>query len=266
MKTIKFNNKEYSIPQAWNEVSIRQQILAESLSNTQTHVKSLGVIAAYTGIDIQELKQVQTKDLLEVMSLLSFIDKPLSKEPLFEFEYKGDKYNVAETILKQFFQDWVAAQTAIAEYKDDNWKQLVYLLAIMAKRDGETLDNYDVNERAEHLMDVDVDTCHRVGAFFLSNQMASDFILTYSSPEVQQEILQNKLKELNHTLSKLKKQRGGKWYIRLWIFVIKMWIKFSMRQWEKYYNSSHSNNSTKSYNRIWKRLRLMKRREKTNSQ
>jgi hypothetical protein len=263
MKTIKFNNKIYQIPWDWQSVTLRQQILSESLSSTQTHVKSLGVIAAYTQIPIDELKQANTKDLLEIMTLLSFIDKELSKESLFQFEYKGESYNVSETIIKQQFQDWIAAQTAIAEYKDNNWKQLVYLLAIMAKKDGETLDNFDVNERAEYFMDVDVETCHRVGAFFLSNQKASEFILMYSSPEVQQEIAQSKIRELKHTLNKLKKQRGGNVLIRLWIGVMNLLIKFYTRQLEKYFNSQVSDNSTKSYNKTWRRLQWMKRKQKT---
>ena len=246
MKTIKFNNKEYSIPENWGEVTIRQQILAESLSNTQTYIKSIGIMAAYTGIPIDELKKANAKELVEVMSLITFIDSELSKEPLFEFEYKYNKYNVTDTLMKQQFQDWVAAQTAIAEYKDNNWKMLAYLLAIMAKRENESLDNYDVNERAEHFMDIDVETCNRIGAFFLSNHQVSTLLLMLTSPEAQQEILTSKMQELKHTVDKLKKQRGGQWYMRLWIGVMRLWIRYYTHQLEKYFNSLRLNNSTKN--------------------
>lgn len=265
MKTIKFLNKNYNCPESWQDVSVRQQIEVETLSNTQTYIKSLGVISAYTGIPIDEIKKANIKDLLEVMQSLSFIDSELSKEPLFEFEYKGDKYSVSETILKQEFQDWIAAQTAIAEYRDNNWKQLVYLLAIMAKRDGESLDSFDVNERAEYLMDIDVETCQRIGAFFLSNQRVLEFISMYSSPEVQREIAQSKIKELRHTVDKLKKQRGGNVLIRLWIGVMRLSIRFYTRQLEKLCNSQVSDNSIKNSNRTWKKLQWMKRKQKISS-
>ena len=262
MKAIKFNDREIHVPTAWNEITIKQQIEAEKIQNTQKHIKNMGIMAAYTGIPLEELREAPVPSLLNVVEALSFIDTPISTEPLFQFTYRGEEYNVSDTIIKQQWQDYVAAQTAIAEYEEDIWTQLSYLLAIMAKRSGETLNNFDVNERALYMQGVDVETCQRVASFFLSNQKVSEYISVLSSPAVVELSLENKFNELSLTLNQLKKQRGGNFAIRLWIGVIKMWIRFSKKEWAKSSNSQVSNNSKKNWKQTCKRLLLKKQTKK----
>jgi len=237
MKTIVINKKEYLCPENWKDVSVRMQIKAESISDTQTYVKNLGILSAYINMPIEELRTADILEVKQALECLDFIDITVEAQPVFEFEYKDNKYSVADTIMKQEFQDWLSSQTAIAEYRDNNWKLLTYLLATMAKRDGEKLSDYDVNERAEHFMDIDVQTIKSVGAFFLSKKQALDVIMMYCLPEARQEILQSKLRELINTVNKLKKQRGGKWHIRLWIGVMRLSIRYYTRLLQKYFNS-----------------------------
>lgn len=237
MKTIKYKGNEYSCPTSYDEVTVRMQMQAEAIETNQKYVKTLGMLSAYTGIDIQLLKEGNADELVQLFKHIEFINEPLSTEPLFQFEFKGNTYNVSQTLVQQQFQDFVAAQTAIAEYNNNNWKLLTYLLAIMAKRDGETLDNFDINERAMHFEMIDVNTCNRIAAFFLSNQKISNLITLLSSPQVQRDIVLGKLKELKNSLESLRKQRGGKWYIKLQIGLILMWIKYYNRQLVKYYNT-----------------------------
>lgn len=264
MKTIEFNKNKYIVPESWKEVSVKQQIEAHRLSQNEKYVKAIGVLSAYTNIPVEDLKKAKTPMLLETMKHLAFINTPISSEPLFEFEYKGDKYNVVENIMQQQFQDFIALQTAIAEYKDDYWKQLTFILAIMAKKKGETLDSYDVTERASYLEDIDVETVNRVAAFFLSSKKALRLISALSSPQAQGIILQSKSEELSSTLSRLKTLRGGNLLIRLWIFVSRLWLRFYMRQWEKRFNSQHSSKPKKSWKQTYKKL--LSKMQKRNNQ
>jgi hypothetical protein len=264
MKTITWNDKKIILPEGWHEVTIKQQMIAEKINSTQKHIKSLGIMSAYTGIDVKDLKEAKTNSLIEIMSNLNFISKPINNEAIFKFTFIGEEYNVAETMLKQQFQDFVACQTAMAEYRGEYWKQAVYLLAIMAKKKDETLDSYDVNERATFFIEngMDVETINRVASFFLSRQRVSNFISVLSLPVVQKAIVQGKLAELEVTLSKLKRLRGGNLLIRLWIFVMRLWIKFYIRHWVKSCNSQVSNNSKKNWKQIWKRLQLRMHKRK----
>jgi hypothetical protein len=261
MKEIKLMGKSYNLPTGWDEVSIGMQIEAEKISSSQTYIKTLGVIAAYTGIPIDILRSANRNEVLAISENLSFINTPLTTSQITEFTYKGEKYSVAETILNQEFGDYVAAQTAIAEYGNDTWKQLSYLVAIMAKKDGEKLDDYDVNKRATHFLDLDILTCNSIAAFFLSNQKASDFIILLSSPEMAQSAVQNRVQQFDHTLNKLKKLRGGNVLIRLWIGISQKYIHYLSHQLEKSFNSSQLKHSKKKWKQKFKRL-LSKKVEK----
>jgi hypothetical protein len=265
MKTITIANQQYFVPQNWGEVKIRQQKLAETLVEAQHHVKSLGIISAYTGIPIEILRHQQRDVIAGILNDLIFIDTPVDKEPIFKFTIQGEEYNISDTILKQEFQDYIAAETARLQYKDDVWTQLAYLIAIMAKKDGETLDSYDINQRAEFMMDnADVQTTSQVAAFFLQSQKTSELISLLSSPEIMQLAVTSKIQQLRNTLTVLGQQRGKNLLIRLWIFVLKIYIKFISTQWQNALNSQASNNSKKSWMQSCKDWLTKKRKRKVN--
>lgn len=263
MKKIIFNNKTYDCPESWRDISLKMQVEAHNLSQNEKYVKAVGVLSAYTKIPVEDLKKAKTPMLMEVMKNIAFINKPVSEEPLFEFEYKGEKYNILESVTKNQFQDYISLQTVVNMYKDDNWKQLSYIIAIMAKKQGETLDDYDIEERAKYFEDIDVETLTRVSAFFLKSKKALNLITVFSSPQIQAILVEDKLKDLKNTLSRLKVLRGGNLLIRLWIFVSKRWLHYYMRQWEKSYNSQHSKEQKKTWRETLKRLLLKMRIKKS---
>lgn len=254
MKTITFNHKKYDVPTTWRDVTLRMQLEVSKIESTQAHVKTIAVIAAYTGIPILDLRNAKVEQLAEIMSVLAFIDTPINTKPVFNFMYKGHEYNVMESLINNQFQDYVACQTAISEYDKDMWKQLSYLAAILAKRNGETLDSFDVNERAEYMMDLDVNTCNGIAAFFLSNQKALDFISQWSSPQTVEVGLENKLRELENTLNQLQKHRGKNLLIRLWIGISRNYIKSIRSQSVKSLNSPASKPLKMSWMQTLKKL------------
>ena len=264
MKTIKFNNKSYQIPTCWEEVTLEMQIKVSDIAAGEKYVQTLGIIAGYTGIDVQELKNSPINNLVDVMKQLKFIDKPIPAEPIFKFEFKGSEYIINPDILNQEFQDFVAIQTAIAEHADSQWKLTPYILAVMAKKAGETLDDFDVNTRAKEFLQLDVTIANRVSAFFLNNTKILNLLMMYSSPVAREEILQSKIGELNSSLNKLQKQRGGNLLIRLWIMTSRKYIKFLRKEWERYFNSPASDNSKKKWNTTYTKFLWKNRKPKVN--
>jgi hypothetical protein len=265
MKDIKLNKVTYSIPSSWREVTVRQQMIAEALTDSQTYVKSLGVLSAYTNIPMEIIKHTPTAELTKIMSELEFINTPIDNTPIFKFTFKGEEYSVGDTLLNNEFQDYVAGQTAMLEYKDNNWKQLSYLVAIMAKKEGETLDSFDLNKRAEYFLDLDVQTINQVAFFLSQNQKTSDLISVLFSPEIIRAGVQSKLNELDNSLNQLRQQRGKNLLIRWWIWTARKYMRYISSQWEKSLNLPASNNSKKSWKWIYRRLLLKKHRKKTNN-
>lgn len=239
MKTVRFLNKDVRVPEKWQDVTVKMQIRAAEIESAETYVKSLGMISAYTSVPVDDLKKARIEDVKEILQHLSFLNEEIKAMPCFVFTFKDEEYHVKPNILEQEFQDFVAAQTAMMEYKDEYWKQLTYLLAINAKKEGESLNDFNINDRAKHFEDIDVVTVSGIAAFFLSNQMLSNYIIQLSSKEeINKEVLES-LKELQHTTKTLKKQRGGNLLIKSWIMISQKYSKSLAQAWEKYYNSLH---------------------------
>ena len=264
MKEFTLDKVTYQIPESWHEVTIRQQMIAEELQDSQTYVKSLGVLSAYSGIPIDILKHTPTAELTNIMSELSFINTEVDKTPIFKFTYKGEEYNVSESLLNNQFQDYIAGQTAILEYKNNSWKQLSYLVAIMAKKQDETLDSFDLNKRAEFFMDLDVQTVSQVAGFFLENQKISELISMLSSPEIIKAGVQNKVNELDNTLTVLRMHHGKNFLYRWLTWILRKYTHYIVSQWEKSLNLPASVNSTWSLKQTWKKLLSKKHKRKTN--
>jgi len=247
-KEIQFNNKKYQCPVSWADVTLRMQMEVSTIANEQQYIKTLGILAGYTSIPVEELKQAKIQDLKRVMQHLDFISEPIPSEPVMAFSFNGHDYIIPPNILEQEFQDYVAIQTAIAEHGDNQWMVTPYILAVMCKRDNgeETLDDYDIIARAEEFKDLPITIANGIAGFFLSNTQVYKSILMLSSPEVLTEIASGKTKELQDSLSQLRKQRGGNLLIRLWIMISRRYIKSSNRKLEKYFNLLQSKPSKKN--------------------
>ena len=264
MKTIQFLNKKYDIPTEWSDITLKMQMEVSQVAHEQKHVKTLGILAGYTGIAVADLKSAKVKDLERVMKHLAFISTPIPDKPIMNFNYNGNDYIIPPNILEQEFQDYVAIQTAIAEYGDNQWLVTPFILAVMCKRnDGdETLDDFDINERAEEFEDIPVSIANGVAGFFLNNSLAYKSIMMSSSPEVLHATVHAKTKELNLSLSQLRKQRGGNLLIRLWVMISRKYIKSLNKRLEKYYNSQQSKPSKKKWMLTCNTSLLKMRKEK----
>jgi len=262
MKTIQFLNKKYDIPESWDEVTLKMQMQVSTISHQEKYIKTLGILAGYTGIPVEDLKTAKVNDLERVMKSMTFLQDAIPEEPVMEFSFNGHDYQVATNIIEQQFQDFVAIQTAISNNGETKWLATPYILAVMAKRGEETLDDFDVNARAKEFEDIPISIANGVAAFFLSNSKVSRSITMLSSPEVQKDILHAKVEELNLSLNKLKQQRGGNILIRLWIMTSRRYIKSLRCQLEKSFSSQPSNNSKKKWKQTFRRLRLKMRKEK----
>lgn len=264
MKTIQFNKEKYNIPTSWDDVSLRMQMEVSTISHQEKYIRTLGLLAGYTGIPVEDLKTAKVNELERVMKHLAFIADEIPAEPVMEFDYKGQHYTVPPTMLEQEFQDYVAIQTAIAEHQNNQWLVTPFILAVMCKRgDGEeSIDDFDIRQRAKEFEDIPIRIANGVASFFLSNLLAYKSIMMSSSPEVLTETVYAKINELNLSLSQLRKQRGGNLLIRLWVMTLRKYTKYLSKNWEKSFNLQQSKPSKTRWKQICSTLRLKMRRKK----
>ena len=268
MKTIVFNQKQYSIPTCWQDVTVKQIVDAAQLAELLEDAPIIAIISAYTGIPVKELRLSKTKEVQDIIMIMEFIQTPYEPCPATGFEHQGQDYNCEEDLSNQKFEDWVSVQTAMYNHREQQEGALPRLIAILCKKKGETLDDIDLNERTEIMNSLPMTAAKDVECFFLHSLNAyKSLILLSSTTKEQEALVLNKVRELQNTLKTRKAHSGmfsgtrlriGTYQLQLW------WVK---RVLVKYFNSEPSKSSKNILNKTYKKLvqKLLGRKDNGNT-
>lgn len=262
MITQKFNNKDYQIPQEWIDVTVSMLIQAALLSELLEDASIIAIISAYTGIPVKELKLNQRDEVLKIIDLMAFISKPYEPIPRTSFEFQGQKYSCEDDLINQRFEDFVSIQTTLYNNREEPTKALSRLLAIYCKKDGETLDDFNLDERSKLMEGVSMTIAKDIEAFFLHSLNAYKSIsLLSSTQDEQRSIVLENLKELRSTIKKSKEQIGGFSLTKLQIGIFQIYLWLWQKELVKYYNTQPIKHSKKLWKAICKKLhtKMLKR-------
>jgi len=264
MKTIEFNNEKYEVPQSWDEVSLEQQIKVSTDAEhfTTDTTKRIAIISGYMGIKPEVLRHAHIQKVAPLFKHLKFIATPIPEKPVAEFSFEGNDYFVAQNLVEQEFQDFVSLENALQGTQGDLLRALPLVIAILAKRrteDGfETIDDYDVEARAQAFKKLPISIANGIGVFFYTS--VSTF--TEISPLFSQptKLVETKA---NSVLNTLKPQAGQGLLMRWLLGVSRNYVSFIKKNASKYFTST----APKSYMRRWKiackNWRLRKRKDRT---
>jgi len=264
MKTIQFNDKKYDIPQSWDEVTLEQQIkvTADAEHFTTDTTKRIAILSGYMGISPEELRHAHIQKVAPLFKHLKFIGEAVPDKPVAEFEFNGSTYYVAQNLVEQEFQDFVSLENALQGTKGDLLRALPLVIAILAKKrteDGfETIDDYDVEKRAEEFKRLPIAIANGIGVFFYTSVNT----FTAISPSFSQP---NNLVEMkaNSLLNTLKPQAGQGLLMRWLLGVSRSYIKFIKKNASKYFTSTPRKSLTQRWRIRCKRLLLRKRKDRT---
>lgn len=269
MKTITLNGKKYIIPEKWSEVTLRMQmkVSADTEKITLEQLKKYAILSGYIGIPVEELKRINISELNEVFKSLKFLNTEITTEPIIEFDFNGKHYYCGQNLVDMEFQDFISIENLLTEYSGHTYDALPTILAIMCKQkkkiyknkytgkilhiipirieekkdveetDGilETIDDYNVQERAKEFMDLPITIAQSLSLFFSTSEtMFSNSIQLFSNPENLKAITEKQIDEAMNTL----KQLGGKGLLTRWLAGILRWyLKYIRRQLRKHYTS-----------------------------
>lgn len=240
MKEIKLKETTYLIPQSWDEVTIEQQIEVERIGRLNPKVRMIGIISGYCGIPVSVLKKEPVKNLFELMGSLNFMKDQIPRNKELKWEISGHTYQVDKNISDMQFQDFVSLQTLLSDYKDRYYESLPLICSILAKREGETLDDYDIYQRGELFKKMPISIASSIAGFFLIKKRYSNLLSVLSSRDVQKNILLGKIKGLENMLNQSEAHRGGKLRTRFQIMIIKTYLTYLGKKLVKYFNSGQS--------------------------
>lgn len=265
MKTIKFNGKDYHIPQAWGEVTLAQIIKASELSELLSDAPVVAIISAYTGIPIKDLKVNTALEVTTILEDMAFISEMYKPTPISTFTLDNIVYKAEEDLVNQRFEDWVAIQTTLLNYENDRVRALPYMLAILCKREKETLDDFILEDRAKLMLTLPMTVAKDVEAFFLHMLSAYKAIsLLSSTADAQKELVLHKAKELSNIMKTRKAQYGifSGTRFRIGIYQLQLW--WVRKVLVKYFNSQVTNNSKKTWIQTCKNWLMRKLKGKRN--
>jgi len=253
MKEVQFNEKTYSCPESWNEVTIDMVIKTAELETIIEDAPIVSIICGYTGIPDKELKTSRVSEVQEIMNILEFIYTPYVPVPITRFKLNDIEYHTNEALEEVEFQDWVSTQTILYQYRDNQALGLHKLIAVLCKKEGESLDDFNVEERSQVFLELPFTTAKDLECFFLNSQIALNAItLLYSSIPDQEKLVLHKFSELNDIMKQRQAERG--WYspMRFVIGIYRLYLKYLKRDLEKYFNSKYTEISKKSWIQIYK--------------
>ena len=265
MKVIKFNDKQYNIPTQWSEINVGMLIKSAELSEILEDAPIIAIINAYTGIPVKELKLSLSKEVEEVIAIMTFISEPYIPTPQTSFTLSGIRYSCEEELVNQKFEDFVSIQTALYNNREEPYRALPRLLAILCKREGETLDDFNITERSTIMESCPMTDAKNIEAFFLTSLEAYRGIMLLSSTQKEQEeLVLHKVKELQNTMKAYKGRSGGSFGTKLRIGIYQLQLWWVKRVLEKYYNSQPTNNLKKNWKQTCKKLVMKMLKRKSN--
>lgn len=242
MKKIIFNEKEYIIPTCWEEVTIKMVMTTEILSDLFPTAPAVALLSAYSGIPLDELRLAKIEQVQQLMEVLSFINTPYEPIASYSFEFKGVTYSCKDELVEQNFEDYISVQTVLYNHKDEPLMALPKLVAIMCKKDGETLSDFDVDERAEEFMELPITLARNIEAFFLaSTNYYKEITLLSSTQSEQGELIRHKFQELENIMKTRRAEHGILSPTNCQIGIYLLYLKYIKHLWVTSSNSTPSN-------------------------
>jgi hypothetical protein len=242
MKLLTIDKIEHHIPTDWNDITLAKQVELELLIQQnktvdEPELESLIMLSVYFDIPLSSIRSLHlniVKDLLNDLNQL--INIPLPSTPLAEFEYKGDKYTVINTLMNAPFGDFISLEEISKQFEKQPAKSLPYIVAVLAKKivngKPEILDDIDIEERVKHFNELPFPIANQMQVFFwqVANLYSIDSLSLLKN---QNQIIQ----ELNNSIQDTPLVQGGTGLFGRW--VKKQFKGYSMslvKNWNKYYS------------------------------
>jgi len=255
MKTITIQSVEYHIPTSWESITLGRYLKIAKLNPDDTEeFKSLLIIEAYTDIPVVELKRMPLTGLHEITSIMQFIHTPIPEKPITDFVVDGERYYVTQNILEAEAQDFFTTESILSEASGDVLNAMPKLMAVLCKRDRETLDEININERQQLFLNkASIVQAMGIKVFFYN--LATIYRLNLEFYSNREAILEAKLKEVESTIKRL---NGMGYYGRFLEKTLQRFLKFYMQSWK--ISSSGTALNVKRKNIITTYKRLTKRK------
>lgn len=238
MKEVQFNKIKYSVPESWEEVTLGMVMKVQENYDILPEADLMCVVSGYVGIPLEELKVSKLAQVNKIVKYMSFIYDEYKPELKPGFKFKGERYTMDVNVQNIRFEDYVSAQTILQNYKDNPVAGLPRLVAVLCKKPGESLDDIDLDQRAEEFKGLSWVDVKNVEFFFTQALRTYASVSQLSLTESQMvELIRAMLKELKTTMKLSKVPSGGTWFTKLRILFLRIYLWYLNRELERYFST-----------------------------
>jgi hypothetical protein len=245
MKTIILNNSNYNVPTSWEDITVGQQVQVEKLNADNPDLQALNVIAGYCDIDIETVKKLNVNEAKAILNEFVFISSELPSTPVSTFVHNGNEYQVVETLLKAEFQDFISLETLLQQYKGKEYQALPKIVAILAKRRGESLTDFVLEERAKEMETLPLPIANRIYLFFCAVATTHTPLQTHDLHEID-----NRIKSLVNSIETTAKKRVGLgFFFRFAMAILLKKTRYYAKGWNLFFSGFNCKNEKASLNK-----------------
>jgi hypothetical protein len=214
MLNLEINNKEYNIPNKWEEMTLdyyceiydiikRYQVKEDEENSdndlTKYHINQENkmykeLFIFMTGIDEETMKNVPMKDVMAVIECLNDIMEEYKPKGMDYFEFEGDIYYFPLDFLRTgTFGDYIESQQLEmnTQYlRNGRFDILPEQMAILCKKVDEEVDLDDIDEKAKKFRGLTMDIVWEFSFFLNKRTLASLNVIKTFSEMVEQKVSQ----------------------------------------------------------------------------
>lgn len=243
MTTIKINDIEYNIPRSWDDITIRQQIEISKVRDRDDDFKNLHLVSTYTGIPLEIIRRMNINQFKSIIGLMPFISQDVPHSVIKDFTFNGETYHLLDSILQGQTQDFLSIEGVLKKFKNNQVEALPYIIAIVAKKKGETLDQFDVWKRGEQFMDLPYPLAQSIWFFFAQTEKTLS-INTAQFLAIQDKVLEASLSYSENTLKRLDGLPLSKRLLRTTLLY---YIRSTRKDWKNFWTGTQSVHSKQSW-------------------
>lgn len=184
MKQFEFNDKKYSLPENWKEVSFKQlkEIMrAERVENNDALIAAR-IVSILSGLDYETMVNCESTLTLKLVGQLRFITERDVEGSIQHFKIGKDTFYV-NTLADSVYKEFATFEVVDQKYPEDPEKAMSLKLAILCRKDGETfleIEN-ELEKRSEMFDELDAETVFKINGFFLLRRKLSQLSFQASS-------------------------------------------------------------------------------------
>lgn len=172
MKEITYLNKNYNLPESWDDITIEQVLKINELKDkNKTWTNIINILI---GLSYEDLRNANISDVEALKDLLFFTNEAPEFKPAFEFEFNNEKWILTKDLFNITYGQYEDCMTYEKNHTENKLKRITLILSVILEEQSQKKYDCNLNEqRAIMFEKLPCNIALGIYNFFLSTQRLS---------------------------------------------------------------------------------------------